>query len=158
MTLQTRTAGPVEARHGPVAHELSRLLADTFALYQKTLYYHWNVTGPSFPSLHRMFEQQYEDLQAATDVVAERLRQLGVETPPFGEAMTQLTSVSDDEVAPEAMRMVQALADARDAVMATAHDVLAAADAQDDVATVDLVTRQIVEHEKATWMLRATAS
>jgi starvation-inducible DNA-binding protein len=158
MTLETRTVGPADTRRDPVASELNRLFADTYALYQKTLYYHWNVTGPNFPSLHRMFEQQYEELQEATDVVAERLRQLGVETPPFGKAMTRLTSVADDEVAPGAMQMVRALADARDAVIATAHDVLAAADEHDDVATIDLVTQQIVGHEKAAWMLRSTAS
>jgi starvation-inducible DNA-binding protein len=158
MTLETRTLGPVDTERDPVAHELSRLLADTYALYQKTLYYHWNVTGPSFPSLHRMFEKQYVELQEATDVVAERLRQLGVETPPFGQVMTRLTSVPDDEMAPGAMQMVHALADARDAVIATAHDVLGAADAHDDVATIDLVTQQIVGHEKAAWMLRSTAS
>ena len=32
-----------------VGHELSKVLADTFTVYQKTHGYHWNVRGPNFP-------------------------------------------------------------------------------------------------------------
>ena len=31
-----------------VAHELSKVLADSFTIYQKTHGYHWNVRGPNF--------------------------------------------------------------------------------------------------------------
>ncbi|WP_346771105.1 ferritin-like domain-containing protein, partial [Escherichia coli] len=33
----------------------------------KTHYYHWNVTGPMFNSLHLMFENQYNELATAVD-------------------------------------------------------------------------------------------
>ena len=35
-----------------IADGLSRLLADTYTLYLKTHYFHWNVTGPMFQTLH----------------------------------------------------------------------------------------------------------
>ena len=44
-----------------IADGLSRLLADTYTLYLKTHYFHWNVTGPMFQTLHLMFETQYTE-------------------------------------------------------------------------------------------------
>ncbi|MES2500375.1 MAG: ferritin-like domain-containing protein, partial [Pseudomonadota bacterium] len=59
-----------------VAQGLSHLLADTYSLYLKTHYFHWNVTGPMFNTLHLMFETQYTELALAVDLVAERIRSL----------------------------------------------------------------------------------
>ena len=56
---------------------LSRLLSDTYVLYLKTHNFHWNVTGPQFRTLHLMFEEQYNELWLATDLIAERIRALG---------------------------------------------------------------------------------
>jgi starvation-inducible DNA-binding protein len=42
---------PEESRQ-EIAQGLSRVLADTYSLYLKTHYFHWNVTGPQFNSLH----------------------------------------------------------------------------------------------------------
>ena len=57
-----------------IASGLSKLLADSYSLYLKTHNYHWNVTGPQFNTLHTMFEQQYTELAAAVDEIAERIR------------------------------------------------------------------------------------
>ena len=56
-----------------IASGLSKLLADSYSLYLKTHNYHWNVTGPQFNTLHTMFEQQYTELAAAVDEIAELL-------------------------------------------------------------------------------------
>ncbi|MEY3884545.1 MAG: hypothetical protein RIS87_320, partial [Pseudomonadota bacterium] len=64
-----------------VAQGLSHLLADTYTLYLKTHYFHWNVTGPMFNTLHLMFEGQYTELALAVDLVAERIRALDVYAP-----------------------------------------------------------------------------
>lgn len=60
---------------------LSRLLSDTYVLYLKTHNFHWNVTGPSFRTLHLMFEEQYNELALAVDSIAERIRALGFPAP-----------------------------------------------------------------------------
>ncbi len=54
-----------------VVTNLKSALADSYSLFLKTQNYHWNVTGPSFISLHTMFEDQYNDLFKAIDVLAE---------------------------------------------------------------------------------------
>src|SRR5688500_20011027 len=55
---------------------LNRLLSDEYVLYTKTRNYHWNVTGPQFNDLHKVFEAQYEVLDEFVDDIAERARQL----------------------------------------------------------------------------------
>ena len=74
MVIETRPMTDT-AREGSIATELSRLLADSNATYNKTLHYHWNVRGPHFYSLHKMFEEQYIELREAMDEIAERIRQ-----------------------------------------------------------------------------------
>ena len=64
-----------------IAEQLSILLADTYLLYLKTHNYHWNVTGRLFQTLHLMFETQYTELASAVDIIAERIRALGVHAP-----------------------------------------------------------------------------
>ena len=61
-----------------ISDGLSHLLADTYTLYLKTHYFHWNVTGPMFQTLHLMFETQYNELWTSTDLIAERIRALGL--------------------------------------------------------------------------------
>lgn len=157
MATETTTTADV-SREGSIAIQMSRLLADTYATYTKTLFYHWNVTGPQFPSLHQMFEEQYQELQEATDVIAERVRQLGATTPPFGEPMAKLSSVDPDEDVPEAIDMIKGLMAANEAVALTARDVVTVSEERGDVASADIATERIEAHEKAIWMLRATAS
>jgi len=38
-----------------------------YSLYLKTHYFHWNVTGSLFHSLHQMFEEQYTEIAMAVD-------------------------------------------------------------------------------------------
>lgn len=69
--------GISDQNRAEIAEGLSRLLADTYTLYLKTHYFHWNVTGPMFQTLHLMFETHYNELALAVDLVAERIRSLG---------------------------------------------------------------------------------
>mgnify|MGYP003347988881 CR=1 FL=1 len=59
-----------------IAEGLERVQADTYTLYLKTHFYHWNVTGPMFQTLHLMFETHYNELWMAVDLIAERIRSL----------------------------------------------------------------------------------
>ena len=134
------------------------MLADSYVLYLKTHGYHWNVTGPMFRSLHLMFEEEYTELWAAVDVIAERIRALGHLAPGSYSEMSRLSTIPDEEGAPEAMDMVRRLAEGHEAVAETARTVVAAAEAVGDVATADLATQRIDVHEKTAWMLRSTAA
>src|ERR1700749_5003906 len=94
--------GIPEKERVKVAHGLSRMLADTYVLYLKTHNYHWNVTGPMFQTLHLMFEQQYNELWLAVDLVAERIRTLGHVAPGTYKAFAKLASIKEEDSIPKA--------------------------------------------------------
>ena len=85
-----------------IADGLSRLLADTYTLYLKTHYFHWNVTGPMFQTLHLMFETQYTELALAVDLIAERIRALGFPAPGSYSQYAQLSSIPETTSVPKA--------------------------------------------------------
>lgn len=156
MTTQT-PAKPSQATSTQTADAQAHPLADTYTLYLKTHGYHWNVIGPHFPALHALFEAQYIELREAVDEIAERIRALGPLAPGSYRQLARLTSIAEDEGAPEALEMVRQLAADHATLIATARTVLKAAEAAGDAATIDLATRRIAIHEKTRWMLRATA-
>jgi starvation-inducible DNA-binding protein len=84
-----------EADRESIIEGLSRLLADSYTLYLKTHNYHWNVTGPMFQTLHLMFETQYNELALAVDLIAERMRSLGVPAPATFREFATLSSVTE---------------------------------------------------------------
>lgn len=154
------TLTPEPATHAAevLPAEVSRLLADSYALYLKSQGYHWNVIGPDFRSLHRMFEEQYAELSSAIDEIAERVRALGAFAPGSLRAMSRLASVPDEDGAPDATEMLNRLIEGHEVVLTTAKAVLDIAEAAGDAATADLATGRIAVHEKTLWMLRATVA
>ena len=138
-----------------IADGLSRLLADTYTLYLKTHYFHWNVTGPMFNTLHLMFEGQYDELALAVDLVAERIRSLDVYAPGTYSQFAELTSIAEEKGVPKANDMIAELVSGHEAVCRTARSVFPAAEAASDEATADLLTQRLQLHEKTAWMLRS---
>tara|TARA_R110001606_G_scaffold71644_1_gene164995 strand:- start:44 stop:538 length:495 start_codon:yes stop_codon:yes gene_type:complete len=147
--------GIAEADRQRIADGLSRLLADTYTLYLKTHFYHWNVTGPMFNTLHLMFETQYTELALAVDAIAERIRALGFPAPGSYGAYAKLSSIDEDDGVPDAGAMIAALVRGQEAVARTARAVFPAAEAGNDEATADLLTQRLQVHEKTAWMLRS---
>lgn len=142
------------ARQDIIGH-LEKVLADTYTLYLKTHHFHWNVQGPMFNALHLMFEEQYNELWLATDVIAERIRSLGGYAPGTYGAFAKLTSVTEADGVPEAMEMVKQLVEGHETVVKTARNAFPAADEAHDEATADLLTQRLQVHEKTAWMLRS---
>lgn len=134
---------------------LSRVLADTYALTLKTQNFHWNVTGPHFPQLHKLFEAQYDELAEAVDVVAERIRALGEKAPASFAEFQKLRSLEEGDGELSAEEMVASLLKSHEDVTKTLRAALNAAEADDDPATVDMMTVRIEAHDKTAWMLRS---
>lgn len=138
-----------------IAGGLSRLLADTYALYLKTQNFHWNVTGSLFGILHEMFETQYTELAAAVDEIAERIRALGEPAPGSFARFSTLTSLTAADGSPDAFAMIRELAEGQEAVARTTRGLFAATERAKDEATADLLAERLKAHEKNAWMLRA---
>ena len=138
-----------------IADGLSRLLADTYTLYLKTHNFHWNVTGPMFNTLHLMFETQYTELTLAVDLIAERIRSLGIPAPATYSAYAKLTSIAETEGVPKATEMIKLLVEGQESVVRTARSIFPIAKKANDEPTADLLTQRLQVHEKTAWMLRS---
>ena len=138
-----------------IATGLSHLLADTYTLYLKTHNYHWNVTGPLFNTLHLMFEEQYTELAAAVDEIAERIRALGEPAPGSYKAFANLTSIEEEEQVPDAETMIRQLVIGQETVVRTARKLFPLVEEAADEPTADLLTQRMQVHEKTAWMLRS---
>ncbi|MCH2136100.1 MAG: DNA starvation/stationary phase protection protein Dps [Phycisphaerales bacterium] len=67
---------PAESRTNLCAL-LNARLADTIDLTSMAKQAHWNVKGPQFIGLHKMFDELWDDLNDWVDLIAERIVQLG---------------------------------------------------------------------------------
>lgn len=147
--------GIKEQNRKQITAGLSKFLADSYMLYMKTHNYHWNVEGPMFNTLHVMFMDQYTELWNALDLIAERIRALGEYAPGTYSEFSKLTSISESEKVPKAMKMIEDLLQGHEIVTQTARNLLAAADEANDEVTCDLLTQRLQVHEKTAWMLRS---
>ena len=134
---------------------LNTLLADEHVLYTKTRNFHWNVTGPMFQTLHLMFETQYNELALAVDLIAERIRSLGVPAPGTYKQFLELSAIKEADGVPKAEDMIRLLVKGHETVARTSREVFEVAEAANDQSTCDLLTQRLQVHEKTAWMLRA---
>jgi starvation-inducible DNA-binding protein len=141
-----------------IATGLSALLADSYMLYIKTHNFHWNVEGPMFNTLHIMFMEQYTELWNALDLIAERIRALGEYAPGSYKQFASLTSITESEKVPKAMKMIEELLKGHEIVIQTARKLFPLAGDQNDEVTCDLLTQRLQVHEKTAWMLRSLLS
>jgi starvation-inducible DNA-binding protein len=144
-----------ETTRREIADGLSRLLADTYTLYLKTHNYHRNVTGPMFQTLHLMFEQEYNELALAVDLVAERIRALGAPAPASFHEFAALTAIPEEDDRPDAAEMMRRLLAGQETVVRTARSIFPLVEKANDEPTADLLTQRMQVHEKAAWMLRS---
>jgi starvation-inducible DNA-binding protein len=149
-------AGPDAKAKKTAAEGLSKLLADTYAVYLKTHGYHWNVRGPNFAQLHSLFMSQYTEMWAAIDEVAERIRALGELAPQGYGAFGNLSSIKDGDPNKGANEMIKDLIASHEALIGTLYGVLPAAQEAGDEVTASLITDRLTAHEKHAWMLRSS--
>ena len=147
--------GIKESDRAKIAEGISRLLADTYTLYLKTHNFHWNVTGPMFRTLHLMFEQEYNELALAVDLIAERIRALGFPAPGTYSEFAKLSSIKESKGVLNAQQMIRQLVEGQEAVVRTARSVFPLVDKVHDEPTADLLTQRMQVHEKNAWMLRS---
>jgi len=147
--------GIAQPQRQGISDQLSKVLADTYTLYLKTHNFHWNVTGPQFQTLHLMFEEHYNELWQAVDVVAERIRALGFPAPGTGKQFNELSSIKEEDGIPAAKDMIKKLVEGHEAVARTSRAAFKVAEEANDQPTCDLLTQRMQVHEKTAWMLRS---
>ncbi len=139
-----------------MAEHLIDVLSDTYLLMIKTHGYHWNVTGPLFPQLHAMFEEQYTELFKAADDIAERIRALDFPAPGSTEAFGENTTVKEAANGQlTAAAMVKDLLKTHEQVRERIEEARAFAEEIEDRVSEDILNGRLAVHDKTMWMLRA---
>ncbi|MEL6569776.1 MAG: DNA starvation/stationary phase protection protein [Pseudomonadota bacterium] len=144
-----------DTRHA-LADLVLNAVSDSYVLMVKTQAVHWNVTGPLFKSLHDLTEGQYQDLFAAIDDLAERIRALGLKAPMTYDGMQAASEIEPFRTErPTAGDMIAELAADNDKIAKRLILGIEAASRETDPATEDILTERLRAHQKASWMLRA---
>ncbi len=150
--------GLLDGHKTAAATALRQALADTFHLFVTTQGIHWNVQGPLFYSIHKLTEEQYEELFTAIDDLAERIRALGFTAPASVGELVKETSLEDADSTDTLEDQIQRLIDANEHIAQSLRQAASQLDDLSDVKTADMMTSRIGVHEKNAWMLRATVN
>lgn len=141
-----------------VTNILSKLLADEFVLYTKTLRAHWNLEGHDFHTKHLFFEEHYNDIKRFTDSVAERIRKLGHYAPGTLKEYLELTHLTEKYIGDNTSHdYTAALLEDHDTIIQYIRENISKVEEDyKDAGTADFLTGLMMSHEEMSWMLRAT--
>lgn len=142
-----------------VAAAINPLVADAFALYVKSKNYHWHMSGSHYRDYHLLLDEQSDQIFAMIDVLAERVRKLGVTTIHSIQHISRLQNVRDDDDAfVEPREMIHRLMEDNKRYAARMRDAHKICDDNNDVATASILEVFIDETERRTWFLYETIS
>ena len=137
-----------------ISAKINVVLADVFALYLKTKNFHWHMNGPHFRDYHLLLDEQSDQIFAATDDLAERVRKIGGTTLRSIGQIADLQTIkdNDDKFVP-AHDMLRELMNDNKTLVAEMRDAHEVADKHEDVATTSLLENFIDQAERRTWFL-----
>jgi starvation-inducible DNA-binding protein len=139
--------------------KLSVVVADTYVTLMLTQKLHWHVTGSSFYSIHKMTQEQYEEMQESIDMLAEHMRTLGYESPSGMKRYSALTTIEEhDHPLSTCDASLEHLIEAHGKVRASLNAVLRLAQEHEDVTTEDMMVERMRAHDKHVWMLASSIS
>jgi len=134
---------------------LNQLLADTMTLRDLYKKHHWQVAGPTFYSLHLLFDKHFEEQSALVDAIAERVQALG------GVSLAMAPDVAETTLIPRAPKgreaapaQISRLLHAHQIVLKEARTMARLAADRGDDGTNDLIVSSIVRtNENQVWFV-----
>lgn len=142
-----------------VASELNKLLADEVILYFKTRNYHWNIEGTNFNELHLFYENQFNQLDAIMDEVAERIRILGHYTEARLVDYLKIANLVEQPYTNKQELQMKDLLSSHETIIHNLRKLVTLFDEIfKDIGSSDFVTQLLGRHEKMAWMIRAYSS
>lgn len=135
---------------------LNARLADSVDLMHQAKEAHWNVKGPSFIALHKLFDEIVDSAEEYMDLIAERVVQLGGAAEGTVQVVAQRTTLTPYPVAVSAQRdHVEALSSALVAYGKSARRAIDESDELGDKDTADIFTEISRGVDKYLWFVEA---
>ncbi|HEY0776341.1 MAG TPA: DNA starvation/stationary phase protection protein Dps [Gemmatirosa sp.] len=151
----TRNDLPADTR-GKMIQLCNLRLADCIDLQTQTKQAHWNVRGPHFWGLHKLFDKINEAVEEYVDLIAERAAQLG------GEVEGTARMVAGRSTLPEypkgilgGIDSVKALSTALASFGKVAREAIDASDEAEDADTSDMFTEISRGIDQWLWFVEA---
>ena len=135
--------------------DLKRVQADTFSMYARAHFYHWNVEGPDFVQYHDFLGELYTELWNAVDPVAEHVRQLDSYAPGVTRMITELSKITDDGTIPSSIEMFRKLLADNDMVMEGLITAYMSAESAGELGLANFLQDRLDVHKKHRWMLKS---
>jgi starvation-inducible DNA-binding protein len=130
--------------------------ASEYAFALKAQNFHWNVEGPLFPQLHKLFRKIYEEVYDSIDPFAENIRKLGSYTPASFQRFSMLTQIDDELNMLEDRAMLSELLEDSDKMVKLLKMVFDLSESAGEHGLSDFLAGRMDAHRKHSWMLRAT--
>jgi starvation-inducible DNA-binding protein len=135
---------------------LNQRLADCVDLQTQTKTAHWNVKGPNFIALHKLFDEINESVEEYVDLIAERAVQLGGVARGTCRVVAERSGLEEYplDIATDSAH-VQALSSALAVFGTRVRRAIDDADSLDDRGTADLFTEVSRGIDKWLWFVEA---
>ena len=142
---------------GQISRALNALLADSFALYLKTKYFHWRAgslpSGAEELSNQLEFGEHADDLFASTDDLAARVRAIGGRSSPLGD-IGQLRRIRDGERRfARRSDMLSELTEDNEALMEAIRDTRGLCERHNDILSLALLETLVDQTERRSHFL-----
>jgi starvation-inducible DNA-binding protein len=135
---------------------MNKRLADALDLQLQMKQAHWNVKGPSFIGLHKLFDEVHLAIMSYVDLIAERIVQLGGVAEGTVRQSALRTSLAEYPLAiSDGSAHVDAVARALSTFGREVRQTISDADELDDADTADLFTEVSRGIDKWLWFIEA---
>ncbi|MEG8947538.1 Dps family protein [Rosettibacter firmus] len=141
-----------------IAEILKPILADQFVLYTKARNYHWNVQGSQFLTLHKKFEELYNELADDIDETAERIRAYGLYAPGTMKEFLKIAQLKEEAEGnyPDQFEMVKRIANDYDFLASRIRDIGYEVQSEfGDEVTAGKLYSIAERYEKHVWLLKS---
>ena len=134
---------------------LNQLLSDTMVLRDMYKKHHWQVSGPTFYSLHLLFDKHYEEQVELVDKIAERVQTLGGVALAMAHDVAETTTIERPPRGREEVPVqLSRLLDAHEQILGEARRFAKDAASRGDDGTNDLIVSDIIRtHEMQVWFV-----
>jgi len=135
---------------------LNQRLADCIDLQTQCKQAHWNVKGPTFIALHKLFDEVNEDVEEYVDLIAERIVQLGGIAEGTARIVAERSALVDYPLAlSSGEEHVAALSDALSELGRTARLGIDEMNDLEDADSADILTEISRGVDKWLWFVEA---
>ena len=133
--------------------QLNILFASVYTLYLNTQSAHWQVKGPSFYSLHMLFEKEYQLIALQIDSLAELLVMNDALVPANFTDIIRLSAIENFASTTNASVLLTHLINGNEVVIKLITQML---ESGYDENTNAILTDLLAYYEKEFWMLKAS--